>query len=83
MSTMNTAQPNAQHKVPAADAGPGDTFTFTTDETGERFAGTILARELDLVQVQWDDGHESWTPLTVEKGKVEVKHHGNEKFSST
>ena len=56
----------------ATDAGPGDRFVFVADETSERFAGDILARDGDLVQVRWDDGHESWTPLVVDKGATEV-----------
>lgn len=34
------------------DARPGDHLTFITDETGERFHGLILARELSLAQVR-------------------------------
>ena len=58
-------------KVDVLDAQPGDRFTFiATNDV--RFGGLILERELDLVQVQWDDGHESWTALEVEEGTVEV-----------
>ena len=68
--------PNTLHKIPATDAGPGDHFVFIADETGERYAGTILLLAATdatvLAQVQWDDGHESWTPLVVDKGATEV-----------
>ena len=61
-----------QHEIPATDAAQGDRFVFIADETGERYAGTILARDGDLALVRWDDGHESWTPLVVDKGATEV-----------
>ena len=64
-------------EVNALDAQPGDRFTFiATNDV--RFGGLILERELDLVQVQWDDGHESWTALEVEEGTVEVMRDGGE-----
>ena len=58
-------------KIDALDAQPGDHFHFIATN-GIRFCGLILARESNLVQVQWDDGHESWTALEVEEGTVEV-----------
>ena len=58
-------------EVNALDAQPGDHFHFIATN-GIRFCGLILARESNLVQVQWDDGHESWTSLEVEEGSVEV-----------
>ena len=62
-------------KVDVLDAQPGDRFAFVATK-GIRFCGLILARELALVQVQWDDGHESWTALEVEEGAVEVMRNG-------
>ena len=62
-------------KVDVLDAQPGDRFTFVATN-GIRFCGLILKRELELVQVQWDDGHESWTALEVEEGAVEVMRNG-------
>jgi hypothetical protein len=70
------AQPSALHKIDPADARPGDRFVFVADEGGERFVGTILmlaATDMTtLAQVRWDDERESWTPLTVTRGIVEV-----------
>ena len=63
-------------KVDVLDAQPGDRFTFVATN-GIRFCGLILERELDLVRLQWDDGHESWTALKVEEGAVEVTTKGN------
>ena len=64
---------NTNHtQIPTLDALPGDRFTFIAEEIGNRFSGLILALEQSLVQVQWADGHESWTPLEVHKGKVEI-----------
>jgi len=62
-------------EVDVLDAQPGDHFAFIATN-GIRFNGLILARELALVQVQWDDGHESWTALEVEEGSVEVSRNG-------
>ena len=62
-------------KVDVLDAQPGDRFTFVATN-GIRFCGLILARELNLVRLQWDDGHESWTALEVEEGAVEVMRNG-------
>jgi len=64
--------PTVHTPIPSLDARPGDRFTFIAEETGERFEGQILAKELNLAQVRWADGHESWTPLEVHKGKVEI-----------
>ena len=58
-------------EVDVLDAQPGDHFAFIATN-GIRFNGLILARELALVQVRWDDGHESWTALEVSEGSVEV-----------
>ena len=63
-------------KITTLDARPGDRFTFIAEETGNRFSGLILALEQSLVQVQWADGHESWTPLDVSEGTVEVYRNG-------
>jgi len=66
---------HANVEVNALDAQPGDRFTFiATNDV--RFCGLILARVLDLVQVRWNDGHESWTALEVEVGTVEVSRDG-------
>ena len=62
---------HANVKVDVLDAQPGDHFHFIATN-GIRFHGLILARELALVQVRWDDGHESWTALEVSEGSVEV-----------
>lgn len=70
MNTTNNTQ------IQPHDARPGDRFTFIAAETGTHFRGLILARELSLVQVRWTDGHESWTPLEVSEGKVEVYRDG-------
>ena len=59
-------------KITTLDARPGDRYSFIAAETRDRFGGLVLARERSLVQVQWADGHESWTPLEVHKGKVEI-----------
>ena len=62
-------------EVDVLDAQPGDRFAFiATNDV--RFGGLILERELDLVRLQWDDGHESWTALKVEVGTVEVSRDG-------
>ena len=63
-------------KVDVLDAQPGDHFAFVATN-GIRFCGLILKRELDLVRLQWDDGHESWTSLVVNEGTVEVTTKGN------
>ena len=60
------------HPIPPLDAATGDRFVFVAEDTGARFQGQVLARERTLVQVRWQDGHTSWTPLTVERGTVEV-----------
>jgi len=62
-------------EVDVFDAQPDDRFTFIATN-GIRFCGLILERELDLVRLQWDDGHESWTALKVEEGAVEVMRDG-------
>ena len=62
--------------IPTLDARPGDRYSFTAAETGDRFGGLVLARERALVQVRWSDGHESWTPLEVDAGTVEVYRNG-------
>jgi len=62
--------------IPTLDARPGDRYSFTAAETGDRFGGLVLARERALVQVRWHDGHESWTPLEVDAGTVEVYRNG-------
>ena len=62
-------------EVDVLDAQPGDRFTFVATND-VRFGGLILERELDLEQVQWDDGHKSWTALEVEVGTVEVSRNG-------
>jgi len=64
-------------EVDVFDAQPGDRFAFVATN-GIRFCGLILKRELDLVRLQWDDGHESWTALEVEEGTVEVTRDGGE-----
>ena len=62
-------------EVDVLDAQPGDRFAFIATNS-VRFCGLILARELALVQIRWDDGHESWTALEVEEGSVEVSRNG-------
>jgi len=62
-------------EVDVLDAQPDDRFAFVATN-GIRFCGLILARVLDLVQVRWNDGHESWTALEVEVGTVEVSRDG-------
>ncbi|HUW11448.1 MAG TPA: hypothetical protein VM537_17075 [Anaerolineae bacterium] len=64
-------------EVDVLDAQPGDHFAFVATN-GIRFCGLILEQELDLVRLQWDDGHESWTALEVEEGTVEVMRDGGE-----
>ena len=62
-------------EVDVLDAQPGDRFAFiATNDV--RFGGLILERESDLVQIRWDDGHESWTALEVSEGAVEVSRNG-------
>ena len=63
-------------QIPTLDAQLGDRYSFIAAETSEQFGGLILARELNLVQVRWGDGHESWTPLEVHEGTVEVYRNG-------
>ena len=63
-------------QIPTLDAQPGDRFAFIAAETRDRFSGLVLARERMLVQVRWADGHESWTPLDVSEGTVEVYRNG-------
>ena len=62
---------HANVKIDVLDAQPGDHFAFIATN-GIRFHGLILARELELVWLQWTDGHESWTSLVVNEGTVEV-----------
>ena len=64
-------------EVDVLDAQSGDRFAFIATN-GIRFCGLILARELNLVRLQWDDGHESWTALEVSEGAVEVMRDGGE-----
>lgn len=65
------------------DARTGDNFLFiAVDDV--RFRGLILDRdelELDLVHVRWADGHESWTPLQVQVGTVEVWRDGEQVYA--
>jgi len=68
---------NTNHtQIPTLDARPGDHYAFIAAETHEQFGGRILARERTLVQVRWADGHESWTPLDVSDGTVEIYRYG-------
>jgi len=67
---------NTTNQVPTLNAQPGDRYAFIAAETHEQFGGRILARERTLVQVRWADGHESWTPLDVSDGTVEVYRNG-------
>ena len=66
---------SANVEVNVLDAQPGDHFHFIATN-GIRFCGLILERELELVQVRWNDGHESWTALEVSEGAVEVSRNG-------
>jgi len=68
---------SANVEVNVLDAQPGDRFAFVATN-GIRFCGLILKRELELVQVRWNDGHESWTALEVSEGAVEVMRDGGE-----
>ena len=64
-------------EVNALAAQPGDRFTFVATND-VRVGGLILERDSDLVRLQWDDGHESWTALEVAVGAVEVTRDGGE-----
>ena len=67
---------NTTNRIPTLDARPGDRFAFIAAETRDRFGGLVLARERALVQIRWTDRHESWTPLEVDAGMVEVYRNG-------